>query len=47
MVSLGEFVTVEDGRCGVLVPTPSLDVLVAASFGQPVEGASNAIAHLG
>jgi hypothetical protein len=37
VVALGEFVMVEDGRCGVLVPPPSRDVLLVASPGQTVD----------
>jgi hypothetical protein len=37
MVSLGEFVIVDDGRCGVLVPPPSSEGLLAVWFGERVE----------
>jgi len=37
MVALGEFVRVEDGRCGVVVPPPSYDGRLAVWFGDIVE----------
>ena len=41
MVALGEFVLVEDGRCGVLVATPNYKLLAvwfgeATAAGEPI-----------